>query len=145
MFPRVFPSIIRSPKVYIQSQVYVIQVCWLLASGPASKQSTNLYDIYLTLYVQSRTPDDGQKDHPKHVEWYSINSKYCASSWFYHRKKWIHSYKGVISSISLKLRNNHWPRFQQVIPAELLVVPQTAGSLHKLKWWLLGNAQPVTN
>jgi len=31
-------------------------------------QSTNLYDIYLPLYVQSRTPDDGQKDRPKHVE-----------------------------------------------------------------------------
>ena len=28
--------------------------------GPASKQ--------LTLYVQSRTPDDGRKDRPKHVE-----------------------------------------------------------------------------
>ena len=42
---------------------------------PASKQSTNLYDIYLMLYVQSFTPDYGQKDRPKHVEWYSINSK----------------------------------------------------------------------
>jgi len=41
----------------------------------ASKQSTNLYDIYLMLYVQSWTPDDGRKDRPKHVEWYSINSK----------------------------------------------------------------------
>jgi hypothetical protein len=42
---------------------------------PASKQSTNMYDIYLILCVQSCTPDDGWKDHPKHVEWYSINSK----------------------------------------------------------------------
>ena len=42
---------------------------------PASKQSPNLYDIYLTLYVQSRTPDDGRKDCPKHVVLYSINSK----------------------------------------------------------------------
>ena len=33
------------------------------------------YDIYLTLYVQSWTPDDGRKDRPKHVQWYSINSK----------------------------------------------------------------------
>jgi len=52
---------------------------------PASKQSTNLYHIYLTLYVQSRTPDYGWKDRPKHVEWYSINLKNCASSWFYCR------------------------------------------------------------
>ena len=27
------------------------------------------------LYVQSWTPDDGRKDRPKHVEWYSVNSK----------------------------------------------------------------------
>jgi hypothetical protein len=29
----------------------------------------------LMLYVQSLTPDDGRKDRPKHVKWYSINSK----------------------------------------------------------------------
>jgi len=79
---------------------------------PASKQSTNLYDIYLMLCVQPRTPDHGRKDRPKHVEWYSKNSKSvhlvhnswclterpsetyrvifntlenCASSWFYYR------------------------------------------------------------
>lgn len=34
---------------------------------------------------------------------------------------------------------------QKVIPAVLPAVPQTADALHKLKWWLLGNAQPVTN
>jgi len=46
----------------------------LLASGhemehlvPASKQSTNLYDIYLMLCAQSWTPDDGRKNRPKHV------------------------------------------------------------------------------
>jgi len=73
----------------------VIQVSWKHASehemglqfhlASTSTQSTNLYDIYLTLYVQSWTPDYGRKDRPKHVEWYSINSKNCASSWFYHR------------------------------------------------------------
>jgi len=36
--------------------------------GTASKQSMNLSDIYLMLYVQSWTPDDGRKDRPKHVE-----------------------------------------------------------------------------
>jgi hypothetical protein len=60
MFRTVFPSIIRSLGLYIQHQVYVIHVLWLLASGngmfhpvPASKQSQYLYDIYLMLYVQS--------------------------------------------------------------------------------------------
>ena len=49
MFRTVSPSIIRSLGLYIQYQVYVIQVLWLLAS----KQQQNLYDIYLMLYIQS--------------------------------------------------------------------------------------------
>jgi len=71
MFRTVFPSITRISRLYIQHQVYVIQVGWL----PASKQSTNLYDIFLMLYVQPWTPDDGRKYRPKHVEWYSISPK----------------------------------------------------------------------
>jgi len=82
MFRTVFPSIIRSSRLYIDHQVYVIQVSWLLASGHEME-----LNIYLMLYVQSWTPDDGWKDRPKHVEWYSINSKNCASSWFYYRNK----------------------------------------------------------
>jgi len=46
-FRTVFPSIIRSPRLYIQHQVYVIQVLWLLAS----KQPQNTYGMML--YVQS--------------------------------------------------------------------------------------------
>ena len=49
MFRAVFPSIIRSLRLYIQHQAYVIQVLWLLAT----KQPQYLYDIYLMLYVQS--------------------------------------------------------------------------------------------
>jgi hypothetical protein len=33
MFRTVFPSIVRSLRLYIQPQVYVIRVVWLLASG----------------------------------------------------------------------------------------------------------------
>jgi len=47
MFRTVFPSIIRSLRLYIQQQVYVIQVLWLLAC----KQPQNLYGMML--YVQS--------------------------------------------------------------------------------------------
>ena len=32
-----------------------------------------LFDIRLLLYVQSRTPDDGRKDCPKHIEFHSKN------------------------------------------------------------------------
>jgi len=96
MFQMVFTSIIRTPRLCIQFVVCVVQFCWLLASGhekerefylvPASKQSTNLYDIHLKVYVQSWTPDDGRKDHPKHVEWYSISLKIVVHlSWFYYR------------------------------------------------------------
>jgi len=53
MFRMVFSSIIRSLRLYIQHQVHVIQVLWLLASGTANKQPHNLYDIYLMLYEQS--------------------------------------------------------------------------------------------
>jgi len=47
MFRTVFPSTIRSLRLYIQHQVYVIHVLWLLAS----KQPQNLYGMML--YVQS--------------------------------------------------------------------------------------------
>jgi len=47
MFRTIFPSIIRSLRLYIQHQVYVIQVLWLLAS----KQPQNLYGMMT--YVQS--------------------------------------------------------------------------------------------
>ena len=47
MFRTVSPSIIRSLRLYIPHQVYVIQVRWLLVS----KQPQNLYGMML--YVQS--------------------------------------------------------------------------------------------
>jgi len=47
MFRTGFTYIILSQRLYIQH--YTIQVLWLLVS----KQSQNLYDIYLMLYVQS--------------------------------------------------------------------------------------------
>ena len=50
MFRTVYPSIIRSLRLYVQFQLYVIQVLWLLA---ASKKPQNLYDKGLLLYVQS--------------------------------------------------------------------------------------------
>jgi len=47
MFRTVFPSIIRSLRLYIQ--YHTIQLLWMLAS----KQPQKLYGIYLMLYVQS--------------------------------------------------------------------------------------------
>jgi len=56
-------SIIRSLRLYIQHQVYVVQVLWLLAaclnemelssiSYPLASRQQYLFDIYLVLYVQ---------------------------------------------------------------------------------------------
>jgi len=45
MFLTISPSIIRSLRLYIQHQVYVIQVLWLLAS----KQPQNLYGMMLSV------------------------------------------------------------------------------------------------
>jgi len=38
---------------------------------PARKLSTNLYDIYHCCVYGEKTPDDGQRNCPKHVEFYS--------------------------------------------------------------------------
>ena len=48
MFRTVSPSIIKSLRLYIQHQLYVIQVLWLLVS----KQPQNLYGMML--YADAR-------------------------------------------------------------------------------------------
>jgi len=42
---------------------------------PLASSQRYLYDIHLMACVQYWTPDDGRKNRPKHVEWYSIISK----------------------------------------------------------------------
>ena len=78
-------SIVKPTRCII-FRVYWILLYMLRTIFPSIIRSPSLY-IYLMLYVQTWTPDDGWKDHLKHVEWYSINSKNCASSWFYYRNK----------------------------------------------------------
>ena len=73
MFRRVFPSIIRSSRLYIQQQTD-IALC-LLAYLLASRKQY-LVDKCLLLYVWSWTPDDGRKDRPKHVECHSKINKF---------------------------------------------------------------------
>jgi len=78
MFWTVPLSIIRSFSLYT-AMVYVIQVCRQLASrsrmfhpDPPQQLSANLYDIYHCC-VQWKTPDDGQRNCPKHAEFHSKN------------------------------------------------------------------------
>jgi len=49
MFRMIFPSIIRSSRLYIQQQTCVKHILLLLAN----KQTQYLFDICLLLYVQS--------------------------------------------------------------------------------------------
>ena len=63
MFWTVFPSIIRSSRLYIQQPDTA--VCLL------ANRLQYPFDKCLLLYVQFWTPDDGQKDYLKHVECHS--------------------------------------------------------------------------
>ena len=56
------------------AMVYVIQVCWQPASriGTEPVPSRSVWRTPL-LCVQWKTPDDGQRNCPKHVEFYSKN------------------------------------------------------------------------
>jgi hypothetical protein len=52
------------------------RLCRLLARGiviPLASSQHNLYDIYLLLCILWSTPDDGQRNCPKHVELYFKN------------------------------------------------------------------------
>jgi len=66
MFRTVFPSIIRSSRLYIQQQAFVKQIPCKFAS----KQTQYLFDIRLLLYVRSWNANDGRKNRPKHAECY---------------------------------------------------------------------------
>jgi len=52
---------------------------------PARKLSANMYDIYHFCVYSKKTPDDEQRNCPKHVEFYSKNKfdKINAFSGFY--------------------------------------------------------------
>ena len=53
--------------------VYVIQVCWRIASRIGTQAVRKPVRHILLLCVQRRTPDDGQRNCPKRVEFYSEN------------------------------------------------------------------------
>ena len=79
MFRTVPLSIIRNFFHCTHSNTYRFTDSLQAGSGrnwfhpdPAHKLSANLYDIYHCC-VQCETPDDGQRNSPKHVEFYSKN------------------------------------------------------------------------
>jgi len=69
-------SIIRSFSLYIQQWYMSYRLCWQLVSRSicscSQAVSKPLWQIPL-LCVQWKTPDDGQRNCPKHVEFHSKN------------------------------------------------------------------------
>jgi len=70
MFRTVPLSIISSFSLYTQQWYTSYNLRAASGPGPARKLSENLYVL---LCVQRKTPDDGQRNCPKHVEFYSKN------------------------------------------------------------------------
>jgi len=78
MFRTVSLSIIRSFSLYTQQ--WYMSYSLRAGSGrtqflpdPAHKLSANLYDIYHCCVYSEKTPDDGQRNCPNHVVFYSKN------------------------------------------------------------------------
>jgi len=72
MFRTVPLSIIRSFTLCTQQWYMSYRFADSFHPDPVRKLSANLYDIPL-LCVQWKTPDDGQRNSQKHVEFYSKN------------------------------------------------------------------------
>jgi len=81
MFRTVPLSIIGSFSLFTQQWYISYRFAGSLRAGsgwncpdPARKLSANLYDMYVPLLcVQWKTPDDGQRNYPKRVDFYSKN------------------------------------------------------------------------
>ena len=109
MFRTVFPSIIRSSRLYIQPYVF---------------------DKCLLLYVQFWTPDDGRKDRPKHVECHSK----IRQIWYIGASCWV-SYRNNMTMhgpTNVTMWSAHSPRHW----AESLstAIPLPASKLSCLLW-----------
>jgi len=52
---------------------FIIRIYQEFRPDPARKLSANLYDIYHCCVFSGKTADDGQRNCPKHVEFYSKN------------------------------------------------------------------------
>jgi len=101
MFRTVPLSIIRSFSLYTQ-QWYMSGSGWNRSSILillASCQETCIWHIPL-LYVQWKTPDDGQRNCRKHVEFHSKNKiwEISASGWFVIRRKVVYKFTSVVLS-----------------------------------------------
>ena len=73
MFRTVPLSIIMSFSMYTQQWCVSYRFAEL-RPDPARKLTASLYDIYHCCVYSENIPDDGQRNCPKHVEFYSKNT-----------------------------------------------------------------------
>jgi len=78
----VFPSIIRSLRLYIQYQVYAVQVLWLLQA--ATEPVRHIPDAVCTV-LDSWWWTERPSETCRELFQNKINLRYCASGWFYYR------------------------------------------------------------
>ena len=82
MFRTVSPSIIRSLRLYIQHQVYVIQVLWLQQA--ATEPVWHIPDAVCTV-LDSWWWTERPPEACRGLFQNKINLRYCTSGWFYYR------------------------------------------------------------
>ena len=119
MFRTVPLSIIRIFSLYTQQwcMSYRFADCQRAGSGwkpqfhpdPARKLSANLYDIYHCCVYSVKTPDNGQRNCPKHVEFHSKNKF----------EKLVHLVGFIISS---KLSANLYDIYHCCVYSEKLLI-----------------------
>ena len=81
MFLTVFSSIIKSLRLYIQHQVYVIQVLLLIAT---TELVWHIPDAVCT-FLDSWWWTERQSETSRLLFQNETNLRYCASGWFYYR------------------------------------------------------------
>ena len=99
MFRTVFSSIIRSLRLYIQQQIYVIKFCgcllagtrWISISFPlASSHSTCMTYTWCSMYSLRLLMMDKKPSEACTVLFKNkVNLRYCAYGWFYYKKKYL--------------------------------------------------------
>jgi hypothetical protein len=84
MFWKVLPSIIRSLRLYIQHQVYVIRVPWQQAATEPLWHTPDAVCTVLDSWWWTERPSESCSVLFQN----KINLRYCASGWFYYRNIW---------------------------------------------------------
>jgi hypothetical protein len=112
MFQTVFPSITRSLRLYIQHQIYVIQVLWPLASKrPQNLYGMMLYDmiqyIYYLLTAVGLSPGGSTRLHTNNTQNNTNNNRTKQITTNVEDCGPCHVFAGFTLAFALQLRKKH--------------------------------------